>query len=70
MRRRVQTVDCTVIYRVVQVRLDGDLLAGLVPRVAATMGAVEMLKDGAPRLGIAFSVCETADGTRDHAVNY
>ena len=37
-----------------QVRLDCDLLAGLVPGLVATMSAIERVKDGAPRLGIAL----------------
>src|ERR1700730_10959280 len=58
-----------MVRRVVEVRLDCDLLAGLVPRVAATMSAIEILKNGAPRLGIALLICKTADGAGDHAVN-
>src|ERR1700678_1465677 len=69
MRRRVQTVDRTMVRRVVQVRFDGDLLASLVSHVAATMRTIEIVKDGAPRLGIALLICKTADGAGDHAVD-
>src|ERR1700739_1623735 len=62
MGRRVETVDGAMIRCVLQVGLDGDFLAGLVPRVAATVGAIEMMKNRAPRLGIALLVCKTADG--------
>src|SRR5258708_20148165 len=55
---------------VVHVRLDGDLLAGLVPGFAAPMSAIEVAKDGAPCLGIAFFICKTANGPLNHAVNY
>jgi len=41
---------------VVQVRLDCDLLAGLVSSFAPTMSAIEVLKDGAPCLGIVFLI--------------
>ena len=54
---------------VVQVRLDGDLLAGLVSRVAAAMSVLEIVKHRTPCLGIALLICETADGPGDHAVN-
>src|ERR1700739_295828 len=54
---------------VIQVRLDCDLLASLVPRIAATMGAIEIVKDGAPSLGIALLVCKSTDRAGDHAVN-
>ena len=43
-----------MVRRVVKVRLDGDLLAGFVLGVAATMGAIETMKDGAPWQGIAL----------------
>jgi len=56
MRRRVQAFDRAMIRCVVQVRLDRDLLAGLVSRFAPTMSAVEVLKDGAPCLGIFFLI--------------
>src|ERR1700748_3774465 len=68
--RRVETVDRAMVRRVVEVRLDCDLLAGLVPSVAATVSAIEIVKHRAPRLGIALLICKTADGARDHAVNY
>src|ERR1700723_2181726 len=54
---------------VVQVRLDCDLLAGLVSDVTTIMGAIEIAEDGAPRLGIALLICKTSDGAGDHAVN-
>src|SRR5580658_1999866 len=69
MGRRIETVDRAVVCRVVEVRLDGDLLAGLVSRVAATMSAIEIMKDGAPRLGIALLICKAAHGAGDHAVD-
>src|SRR5271163_2358309 len=59
-----------MIYRVIQVRLDGDLLTGLVPRVTAAMSAIVVVKNGAPRLSIALLIGKTADGAGDHAVNY
>src|ERR1700678_1887485 len=61
MGRRVQPVDRAMVGGVVQVRLDGDLLAGLVPCVAVTMSVIEMVKHRAPRLGIAFLICKTAN---------
>src|SRR5579863_6240432 len=70
MGRRVQTIDRVMTRRVVQVGLDCHFLASLVPGVAATMSAIEILEDGAPCLGIAFLNCKTPDGARDHAVNY
>src|SRR5258708_7535146 len=70
MGRRVQAFDRSMILCVVQVRLDGDLLAGLVAGFAATMSAIEVVKDGAPCPGIAFFICKTANGPRNHAVNY
>src|SRR5580700_5606345 len=70
MGRRVQTIDRAMIRCVVQVSLDCHFLASPVPSVAATMSAIEILKDGAPCLGIAFLNCKTPDGARDHAVNY
>ena len=54
MGRRVETIDRAMVLGVVKVRLDGDLLAGLALRVAATMGAIETMKDGAPWQGIAL----------------
>ena len=58
-----------MVRRVVKVRLDGDLLTGFVLSVAATMGAIEMINDGAPCQGIALLICKTADGAGDHAVD-
>ena len=57
-----------MVYRVVEVCLDRDLLACLVSGAAATMSAIEIMKDSAPRLGIAPLICKTADGAGDHAV--
>src|ERR1700744_562794 len=54
MGRRVETVDRAMIRWVVQVRLDCDLLAGLVSGVATIMSAVEIVEDGTPCLGIAL----------------
>src|SRR5689334_13917335 len=70
MWRRVQAFDGTVIRCVVQVRLDCDLLAGLVSGVAATMGAIEVLEDGTPCLSIALLIRKTANRSGNHAVNY
>lgn len=70
MGRGVEAVYGAVIYRVIQIRLDRDLLAGFVSGVATTMGAIEILKHGAPRLRIALLICEGADGTGEHAVNH
>jgi hypothetical protein len=58
-----------MVRRVVEVRLDCDFLAGFVPDVAAAMSAIEVVKNGAPRLGIVFLIGETADGSGDHVVN-
>src|ERR1700733_8136889 len=69
MGRRVQTVDRAMVRSVVQVCLDGHFLASPVSGVAATMSAIEIFKDGAPCLCIAFLVCKTAEGVGDHAVN-
>jgi hypothetical protein len=62
MGRRVKTVDRTMIRWVVQVRLDCDLLVGLVSDVATIMSAIEIVEDGALCLGIALLICKTADG--------
>jgi len=70
MRRRVQALDRAMVHCVVQVRLDGDLLAGYVSDIAAVMSAIEIVEDGAPCLGIAFLIGKTADRAGDHAVNY
>src|SRR6202041_3419981 len=69
MGRRVKTVDRAMVRRVVKVRLDCDLLAGLVPGAAATTSAIVIVEDGAPCLGVALFNCKTADGAGDHAVN-
>src|ERR1700733_11254300 len=58
-----------MVRRVVKVRLDCDLLAGLVPGAAATTSAIVIVEDGAPCLGVALFNCKTADGAGDHAVN-
>src|SRR5258706_8945955 len=70
MRRRVQAFDRAMIRCVVQVRLDRGLLAGLVSSFAPPMSAIEVLKDGAPCLGIVFLICKTANGPGNHAVNH
>jgi hypothetical protein len=70
MGRRVETVDRSMIRCVIQVRLDRDLLAGLVSSLATTISAIEILKHCAPCVGIAFLICKTADGAGDHAVNH
>jgi len=70
MRRRVQSFDRAVVGCVVQIRLDGDLLSSLVSSVAATMSAVEVVKNGVPCLGVAFLICQRANGSRNHAVDY
>jgi len=62
MGRQVKTVDRAVIRCVVKVRLDCDLLVGLVSDVATIMSAIEIVEDGAPYLGIALLICKTADG--------
>jgi hypothetical protein len=62
MGRRVQAFDRAMIRCVVQVRLDRDLLAGPVSGVAATMSAIEVVKDGVPCLGIVFLICKTTNG--------
>src|ERR1700679_1147656 len=69
MGRRVQTIDRAMVRSIVEVWLYGDLLAGHIPSVAATMRAIEMVKHRAPRLGIALLICKTTDGVGDHAVN-
>jgi len=55
---------------VVQVRLDRNLFPGSVSGFAATVSAIEILKDGVPCLGVAFLIGKTANGPGDHAVNY
>src|SRR5580765_6860223 len=70
MRRRVQTLDRAMVRGVVQVRLNCDLLAGLVSGVAAIMSAIEVVKDGVPCLGIAFLISKTANRSGNHAVDY
>jgi hypothetical protein len=69
VRRRIQAVNRAMINRIVQVRLDCDLLAALVSDVAPAMGAVEVVKDCVPRQGIVFLIGKALDGTGDHAVN-
>jgi len=58
MRRRVQSFDRAVVGCVVQIRLDDDLLSSFVSSVAATMSAVEVVKNGVPCLGVAFLICQ------------
>src|ERR1700758_244617 len=70
MGRRVETIDRAVIRCVVKVGLDCHFLSSPVPGVAATMTAIEILKDSAPCLGIVVLNCKTLDRARDHAVNY
>src|ERR1700739_3252163 len=70
MGRRVQAFDRAVVRRVIQVRLDGDLRPGLISGVAATVSAIEIVKDRVPSLSIAFLICKTANGPGNHAVNY
>src|SRR5580704_4325469 len=70
MGRGVQAFDRAMVRRVVQVRLDRDLLPSFVSAFAATMSAIEVLKDGVPCLGVAFLSGKTADGPRNDAVNY
>jgi hypothetical protein len=48
MGRGVQPFDRAMIRCVVQVRLDRDLLAGLISGFASTMSVIEVLKDGVP----------------------
>ena len=36
----------------------------------ATMSAIEVVKDGAPCLGITFLTCKAANGPGNHAVDY
>src|SRR5580658_10166744 len=69
MRRRVQTIDRAMIRCVVQVRLNRNLLPSSVSGFAATMSAIEVLKDGVPCLGVAFLICKAANGPGNHAVN-
>src|ERR1700678_3272705 len=70
MGRGVQAFDRAMVGCVVQVRLDRNLLPGFVSGFAATMSAIEVLKDGVPCLGVALLICQTADGSRNHAVDY
>src|ERR1700732_4147985 len=70
MGRRVQTLDRGMILCVVKVRLNRDFLARLVSGVAATMTAIEVVKDGTPCLGIGFFICKTANGAGNHGVNH
>src|ERR1700683_453215 len=70
MRRRVQAINRAMVRGIVQVRLDGNLLAGPVAGFTTTMSTIEVLKDGAPRLGIGFLICKFANGPRNHAVDY
>src|SRR5882762_2760561 len=61
MRRRVQAFDRAMIRCVVQVRLDCDLLAGLVSSFAPTMSAIEVLKDDAQAWGSIFQYFHECD---------
>src|SRR5208283_4226544 len=70
MWRGVQAFDRAMVGCVVQVRLDRNLLAGTVSGFAAPVSAIEVLKDGVPRLGVAFLICKTANGSGNHTVNY
>src|SRR5580692_1025809 len=70
MGRRVQAFNRAMVGGVVQVRLDRNLLASFVSSFAATMSAIEVLKDGVPCLGVVFLICKTADGPGNHAINY
>src|SRR5579863_3715812 len=70
MGRGVQAFDRAMIRRVVQVRLDRDLLAGTVSGFAATMSAIIVVKDYAPRLHFAFLICKAANRPGNHAVYY
>src|ERR1700747_2717009 len=70
MGRGVQAFDRAMVRCVVQVRLDRNLSSSAVSSFAAPMSAVEVLKDGVPRLGVVFLICKTADGPGNHAVNY
>src|SRR5258708_36493596 len=54
----------------VRVCRDRALLAGFVSSFAPPMSAIEVLKDGAPCLGIVFLICETANGPGNHSVNH
>src|ERR1700745_109603 len=69
MGRGVQTFDRAMVRCVVQVRLDRNLLPSTVSGFAAPMSAIEVLKDGVPRLGVAFLICKTTNGPVNHAVN-
>jgi hypothetical protein len=70
MGRGIQAFDRAMVRCVVQVRLDRNLLPNTVSGFAATMSAIEVLKDGVPCLGIAFLICKTANGPGNHAVNH
>src|SRR5580658_4136815 len=70
MGRGVQAFDRAMVRCVVQVRLDRNLLPSSVSGFAATMSAIEVLKDGVPCLYVAFLVCKTANGPGNHAVDY
>src|SRR5260370_33664303 len=70
MGRGVQAFNRAIVRCVVQVRLDRNLLPSTVSGFAATMSAIEVFKDGVPCLGVAFLICETANGPGNHAVNY
>ena len=70
MWRRVQSIDRAMVGCVVQVRLDRDLLAGLVSGFATAMGVIEVVKDEAPRFSIALLICKAANGSGNHAVNH
>src|SRR5580698_7038743 len=59
-----------MVRRIVEVCLDRNPLAGLESRVAATMGAIEIMENCAPRLGIALLIGNAAYGMRDHAINH
>jgi hypothetical protein len=70
MGRGVQAFDRAMVRCVVQVRLDRNLLPSTVSGFAAPASVIEVLKDGVPCLDVAFLICETANGSGNHAVNY
>src|ERR1700691_581709 len=70
MGRGAQAFDRAMVGCVVQVRLDGNLLASTVSSFAAPVGAIEVLKDRVPCLGVAFLTGKTANGPGNHTVNY
>src|SRR5580698_6108131 len=70
MGRGIQPFDRAMVRCVVEVRLDRNLLTSTVSGSAATMSAIEVLKDGIPCLSVALLICKTANGPGDHAINY